>query len=298
MKKIFVLFLLFFAVTSAVSAQSLFPILSTPTPEPSDLAPSYSGFANVEPDQETDYGADGKLLTYNGVSEENYLKFGEYLASFGFEVTETNTNGRAAEMMLNNGQFNIGVSYNADDEILLMVLESGVDYEKMDYFPGYKRVTLSDTIDIAKWGTIQFQEFALNTRLEKARFSQFTWIKFQFYNRSDHYIGFCERYCTYRGYDYCYSYGSINNIGSISLHYINSDNKYVYELYDWGRYPFDYDHYNIEPLEKKDLYADWNTNEGLRTSTDGTLAITFDFETGDKYVLMLRENGVKIGDWE
>ena len=28
-----------------------------------------------------------------------------------------------------------------------------------------------------------------------------------------------------------------------------------------------------------------------------TLAITFDFVTGDKYVLFLREYGVKIGEW-
>ena len=100
MKKFFIILVLLLAVTSAVSAQSLFPLLSTPTPEPGDLAPSYSGFANVEPNKEEAYGEDGTLLTYQGVTEENYNKFGAYLEQFGFEATASNVNGRAVEMML------------------------------------------------------------------------------------------------------------------------------------------------------------------------------------------------------
>lgn len=291
MKKIIILLFLLLTVTSAVSAQSLFPMLSTPTPEPSELAPSYSGYSDVEPDEEKDYGADGTVVSYFHVTEKEYLAFGDYLAALGFEAVTTNVNGRTAELILNDGKFNIGISYNADDEILLVIYEDGVDYQKADIFPGYKRITFSDTLSIPNWAEIRFRDFQVNKPRQIVISDTETWIMFSFYNKSGSAVDFNSRY--QRNGVIC------NDIARMILHYINDEGHYTFAMDDFA--PSDYDYLDnkvvtIQPMINKDLVVGFGHDAApvLQNSTDGMLAVTFDFVTGDKYVLILRENGIDI----
>ena len=48
----------------------------------------------------------------------------------------------------------------------------------------------------------------------------------------------------------------------------------------------------VPSLEEEILYSIFDIPSGVRTSTDGTLYATIDFATGDKYIMMLREDGV------
>ena len=305
MRKAVIFLFLLLSITAVASGQSLFPMLSS-SEESSESskpesAPSFSAFANVEPNEVRDFGSDGKALVYNWVSEDQYMQFGEYLAGFGFEVTESNVNGRVAELMLSNEQFNIGVSYNGNDEVLYVIYEEGVDYQKMDYFVGYKRVKYSDVINIKDWGSIRINKFVLNEPIQIANEELPTWMIFEVTNSTNQEIRFKSH--KFENHQIVV----VNDIGEITLHYIKNRQQIMFPMQIYEPYYINYVDDSVDVfLEKFDSYSvlPFSTQEfivGFRklppdvcNSTDGTFAVTFDFITGDKYVIFLREDGVDL----
>jgi len=317
MKKLFVLFLLLFAVTSVVSAQSLFPALSTPTPEPSDLAPSYSGFANVEPDKKQDLGEQGQVLTYYNVEEENYIKFGDYLAGLGFEAIQTNVNGRTAEMILDNGKFNIGISYNANNMTLLNIYEKDTDYEKKDYFKQYERASIGDMLIIDS-GSVKIKEIKIYDGYLWAynRYLTNWWWNLEDYQILGTYVLF--DYSNWKSsivnfYSTKYSISGKNDLGTFTLKFITeTGNEYSYDMDLFGKIKNinnedcllygelvgknseDSARWRLDPVSSYSLAAGFTKVPiDVKTAPKSSLALIID----NQYAIVLREHGKKIGKW-
>ena len=91
----------------------------------------------------------------------------------------------------------------------------------------------------------------------------------------------------------------------LTLVYRNDDAEYEYESRDssaydpvsqsWIKETRNYSsRYSIEPLNGTDGIAAFTLPESLRASGDGTIAIRLEFVTGEKYVLIARENGKNL----
>lgn len=320
-------------LTINATADTLFPSLSASIDEETELAPSYSGFANVNPDEVSPYGDGGQVLTYNGVKENQYLEFGEYLASHGFSAAASNVEGRVVEMQLSNGKYNIGFKYDANSEIMKTIYEKGVDYEKRNLYPEYQEVALNQSFDIDDFGTLRIVQFGFGSYIAKDHITSLlntnqaqmnTRILLEFKNKAIE--------------DFFFRSGRIfdessapavykNNMMNIRLdywpensnkcifadlqapacfgEYISSEDIVWTDFKDWianNRY-FNYDFGNTTYGETKTLGVMWNLKGYILDSKDGTLAIRIIPESkylpsGIKgYVLYLRKDGQKIGNW-
>ncbi len=158
------LFVLALAIPTAYA--DLFPDLSsTPAPQAAaPLAPSYGAMANVDPDEVIPYAAGGQVVLYRGVDLDGYAAFGEYLESMDFEVTasEVDQEKGIVQMMLANGEFNLGMVYDAGTQEMRLIYDEGVDFAKANKYPGYTPIYLGDQIEIAGIGRFRFTKFDLN----------------------------------------------------------------------------------------------------------------------------------------
>ena len=309
------------------TAESLFPSLSTPEPTSvaGGKAPSYGGMANVDPDDVQPYAEGGQVVTYENVDEQGYQDFGVYLNELGYEVVAQNVQGRTAEMKLSDGKLNIGMVYYGEEQKMLLIYEKDVEFEKRDLFAGYTRFNWGDTISLKKFANVSIDQFALEGTLKIEN----AWMdRIGYGSAGEHYI--CKTFLFfslenltaesiqfYSGSNTRYLFGlsnemenkTHNGVGIIKLHYINENGEYIYPMdsygYEWNRYEAiltddhamgDNRHY-VPSMEKRCLGLNFDVPSNVRNATDGTLAITFDFVTGDKYVLILREDGKKVGEW-
>ncbi len=318
MKKLFLILIsLMLAFTSAACADTLFPSLAPAVQDPpADAAPSYGKYANVAPDSEEPYAEGGTVVTYSGVSENAYEDFGNYLSEFGFELLDSNVDGRTVEMIVANGRFSIGVAYNADTRELKTIYEEGVEYEKMDYFQGYTRIALGDTVRVKGLGEFTVSEFHLNN---------YSLRRAQHYYKG-HVLGELDRTSVALVFDYLnttndtkyykgdavkssYGYyfhgsGDRNDLADITLYYINDNGVYAFESVCYGYLKEqllidDEEIDSIPKMESSVRCASFEVPESVLNAGDGMLAVGMEFhDSGEKAVLILRENGIKIGDWE
>jgi len=305
------------------TAESLFPSLSTPEPAAvtGEKAPSYGGMANVDPDDVQSYAEGGQVVTYENVDEQGYQNFGVYLNKLGYEVVAQNVRGRTAEMKLSDGKFNIGMVYDGEAQKMQLIYEEGVEYEKRDvlkaYFPDATTVELGEEIEIRGLGKYSFTKYNMGgeiiaTYLQgggyviEYTYSSNTWIELDFYNTK-------TETCTF-----CYPY---NAPISLELVYINDENTYSFEVNsrvaNKGRYNESIwyamgavsreDVQNktigrltkIPSMEEEHLAVAFDLPNGVINSVDGYLAlcITCNTDEQEKYILILREDGKKIGEW-
>ena len=289
MKKLAAILIFTVMLVNNAFGGSLFPSLMDPEPLTApDKAPSYSGYAGVFPDDTMPYAEGGEVLVYNNVEEEKFYDFGDYLKQFGFEVSASNVIDTTIEVMLDNGTFNLGVTYNVDTRTLKLIYDEGVEWEEPEAFPGYKRVEMGDEIEVKGMGTIQLNSFTFSHnftfQFQPSNNIDMTILSFSFYNKATTPL-------------------RINQVlGTVKLVYINKDNRYEIDAKQIGiLYASRIEgSENIGSLTRKSCAVEFAPPQGLKEATDGTLAITMEInnDTADKYVLFLRENGKKNGEWE
>jgi len=321
MKKLIAVLIAAFILNVLPARADLFPSLKPDVQQDNTpLAPSYGGMANVDPDETTTDDEGRQKVIYRNVDMNGYTAFGDYLEAQSFEVLESDVDQQSGvvRLSLGNGSFNIDMVYDSGKQEMCLIYERGVSYEIADPFKGYTRIGLNEKVSIQGLGDFRFDSFALNEAItycnnfflyelngkwqeeyhtkEKAN----TWLVFDFYNTST----------TDKEY-----YRDHNDLLDMELVYINLDNTYSYREKAYGTYweniisvpvisiaqPWhivkDWMYFSpktAKPLEYVNNGVVFDLPEGIRYSTDGTLAIKMIFNSGDQYVLILRENGVKL----
>lgn len=289
---------------------SLHPSQPTPAPQPEE-APSYSAFANVDYDDAQPYGESGQTVySYENVTEESYMSFGNYLEERGFQTTAAEVNGATVQMMITDGHFNIGVVYYGDQQKLLVIYESGVAPAEKELFPGYTKLGLNEEIVIKNLGKFTFTEFRLNgPKVTAATYRDYKGrLEFEY----DRYTSLMFTYFNIKTTETRYWSGyslseKANDLLTVKIVYINEYNKYTYDQESYGRCLNDVVYYRNEigsyvstsakatdPLTTLKAGVVFDLPQAVRTATDGTLALLLDFNTGEKYYIPIREDGVAV----
>ena len=306
-----------------------------PTPVPAtvyvkEYAPSYGGMANVDPKNVQPYAEGGQAVTYENVDEQGYADFGDYLFNLGYKfVNDPIVEGRIVKGRLSDGKYNIGMIYDADEETMILIYEEGVDFKKKDEFAvaGYTRIKLGDEIKIDNFGTYKFQEYYFNKSIATRYTKSNQWI-----TGGKKQVQSEECYLVSNSYLHFYYYDTSQNKTASwlidgTLIYINENGTYKYpinrttyssyeETYTMGTKTYDmfaeargalvlgttYTYADsvggyVEPLYGKDGMIGFSLPLDLINAKDGTLAIVLKIQGKEDYVLVLRENGQKIGDW-
>jgi len=295
---------------SASASDSLFNLLpSEPTPKPasqSSVAPSYGDFAGVVVDDETVNNKGDTVVTYQNVSARQMEDFGAALKKESYSVVEQGEQGNTVAYKLSNDVFTFTLFYDKANQNLQVVYPKGTVFAQ-SVFPGYTKVKLGETFKIKGLGEFTFHSFTpcenikdyghsykgkLNTTKMVSSFSGYL-IEFTYYNVSKEAKDFWtvgdERNHVY------------SEIFKSTLSYDNDDDLYQFEPEHAGYFNGEYLRcdpgagYNCIPsLESAERAISFNPPTGVKNATDGTLGMTMDFPNGEKYVLMLRENGVNL----
>ena len=320
---------LFLSLTvSGACAGSIFPVLTpvptaapTAAPAASVLAPSYGMMANVKADDVSMNTQGDTVVTYRNVPADGFNSFGEYLGGRGFAVTGTETQDGQTAYALSDGRTAFVLFYQAAEQVMTLVYPRGTDYEQ-PRFPGYRTISFDEEIQVPGLGRFAFVDFYLNNKAAMAGMVDKIGNEMYYYDISgkEIYMGDkTETIYTFLGFtafnttnrDLQFS-ANKNELLTMTLHYVNSDGEYSYEQYTPANYisrinmflngykaNYDFVSYAAWPLESMTdgyLYSIFKLPSGVRNSTDGTMYVTIEFATGDRYVIVLRENGVDCYD--
>ncbi|MBR6706842.1 MAG: hypothetical protein IKI84_09210 [Clostridia bacterium] len=316
--------ILLFLVFSGASADSIFPVLTpiptaAPTAAPAApvLAPSYGMMANVEADEVTENTQGGTVVTYRNVSTDGFNTFGEYLGGRGFSVTDTETRDGLTAYALSDGRTSFVLFYDAYGQVMTLVYPQGTAYEQ-PRFPGYQTLSIGEEIQVTGLGRFTFVDFHLNEKIAMAGMIDRIFGETDYYDINGDlivlgnktkpvytYFGFKAFNTTDRDLQFC---ANKNEVMTMTLHYVNADGKYSYEQSTPARYSsknkmfvngykksLDSITYMSRPLPSMTddyLYSIFEVPSGVRDSTDGTMYVAIEFATGDRVVIVLRENGV------
>ncbi|MCR5336424.1 MAG: hypothetical protein K6E42_07730, partial [Synergistes sp.] len=126
----------------------------------------------------------------------------------------------------------------------------------------------------------------------------YTFLGIKFFNTTAKDLAFCD---------------SDNDILTTRLYYVHDEyGTFSYDQFTQGAYnpntgvftngysaKYDgsyYMSYPVESLTDGYKYVFYNLPEGVRTSGEGTIFVTIDFSTGEKYVMPLRVDGTDLFD--
>ena len=300
-------------------AESIFaPLPEEKTPAAQLTAPSYGKLANVEPDSVEENAEGGRIVTYNNVDTAGYNQFGVYLGSLGFSVADQEQRDNQIAYAVTNGQVSFVMIYDQAARTMQTIYPKGTDYE-VSLFPGYTQVKPNDEITVSGLGSFVFGQLVLdgdghvcgsaavyekggkvsyyNEKGNSYHRGVKSWMEFSFYN-----IANTEKTFSQMG----------NDLFTAELVFLNQDNQYAFEMKEFGRFltgkniistapshsPSTYDiieNRPCKPLDSLNGAVAFDLPDGLRTSAEGTIAVKLNFRTGEKYILMFRENGSSQG---
>ncbi len=318
--------LLLSLIVSGACAGSILPVMTpVPTAAPTAApaapvcAPSYGMMANVEADEVTINARGGTVVTYRNVPADGFNAFGEYLGERKFAVTGTETQDGQTAYALSDGRTAFVLFYDVAGQVMTLVYPEGTEYEQ-PRFPGYQTISLGEEIQVPGLGRFTFVDFHLNFETKMAGMvDQIGREKYYFdVNGKEIYGGNqTTKVYTYFGFkafnttpgdlQFC---ANKNEVLTMTLHYVNGDGKYSYEQSTPARYNSKIDMFvngykesydfisclswPLPSMTNNHLYSIFDTPSGVRNSADGTMYVTIEFTTGDRYVIVLRENGVDL----
>lgn len=276
------------------------------------LAPSYGAMANVSPDQVEPNAEGGTIVTYLNVSAAGINQFGTYLGTRGFSVSRQEEKEGRTAFAVSDGQVEFVTIYDPESKILQLIYPRGTDYEE-PRFPGYTQIGFNEEISVPGLGRFTFHDFVLDDKgrseiyylaedwQKRSRNVIHSWLSFTFHNTSTNHV-----YFGYVGSNNQYR----NDLLYATLVYQNADGTYEHSVASYGRfdsagkriakmYPTDgrgivFSNESCRPLGSMEYAVSFSLADGLRSSSDGTIAIKLLFATGEKYVLVARENGVDL----
>lgn len=316
--------LLLTLTASGALAESIFGTFQDEPEAELLLAPSYGGMANVEPDLVEESAEGGAIVTYLNVNAGGVNSFGEYLGKLGFSVTRQEEQAGKAAFAVTDGQVDFVMIYDQAAKTMQLIYPQGTEYKKAQ-FPGYTRIEMMNPLVIPGLGNFVFEGFFLNQRIVycnnfflhetssrwedtyHSKDTGYTWLKFSFFNEST-----SDK--AYYGDDNPFS-KTRNDLLNMELDYLVSGQTYTYPEKAYGTYWGNivsqpvitieppgyksrgwiyYEPVVAKALESLSCGTVFELPASIRNSTDGTLAIKLDFVTGEKYVLVVRENGVDL----
>ena len=311
---------------SSAAAESIFPVMTpAPTAAPTPAAapapasaPSYGMMANVAADEVTQNAQGGTVVIYRNVSADGFNSFGVYLGQRGFSVAHTETQGEQSAYALTDGRTEFVMSYDVAQLTMTFAYPQGTEYEQ-PRFPGYLPLAYGEEIYIPNLGKFTFDDFQLNHlgymvgmgeghndyyydpdgSMTFSRTKIYTKLGFKCYNTTGGNLSFDAM---------------TNDLFVTTLYCVNEYGTYSYEQYTQCCYNSRTDkfyngyseiwrglRYMANPLPSLTdsyRYVVFAVPSGIRTSTDGTIYAAIEFTTGEKYVMMLRENGLNYYDAE
>ena len=298
MKKLLPILLILGIILSAPAApaESIFDLLEEESASPSLLAPSYGALANVDPDAVEKSADGGRIVTYRDVGASGVNDFGTYLGKLGFTVSRRDQQDQGIAYAVSDGKVSFVMIYNQAERTMRLIYPQGTDYAKA-LFPGFTRIEFNEEISVPGLGRFTFRDLVLNDAAapEASVVGSSSWLPFSFFNTS-------TSNQTWEQASY-HSYFSM--FRRLTLVYRNDDADYEYvsrdsSAYDpvsqsWSEESRSHSSkWYIEPLNGTDGIAAFTLPESLRASVDGTIAIRLEFVTGEKYVLIARENGKSL----
>lgn len=313
MKKMLIIIVTMALALCPAASADLFPSLNEMTNAVSEAAPSYGGMAGVDASSVTPYAEGGLVVRYDSVDNDGYTRFGEHLEGFGFEAEamEMDDSGRKVQMKLTNGVYNIGMVYDADTQVLQLIYEDNVDFEKPDLFSGYTACRPESELSIPGVGTLIFHDLIIHGEGIMCGFIEdFHDGKGLHYYDSkgngwheaiDCWLTFSLRNTTANTLIYS---EDENDLFHATLVYINTDGHYTFDEIGHGRYYAD-GHYlctATNPMDNEYQYCDnppcepltnleggvaFDLPENVEFTSQETLGILLGFTNGERYVLML-----------
>ena len=313
MKNLLIAIMMLALMLSPAASADLFPSLNGTNSAVSEAAPSYGGMAGVDASSVTPYAEGGVVVRYDSVDNEGYKRFDQYLEGFGFEVEamEKDDSGRKVQMKLTNGTYNIGMVYDADTQVLQLIYEENVDYEKPDLFSGYTTCRSESEFSVPGVGTMTFHDLVTNTSAimcgyvedyhDGKGFHTYDAQGNGGYETINCYLTFSLRNTTANTLNYS---EAENDLFQATLVYINTEGHYTFDEIGHGRYYPD-DHMlctAANPIDSEYRYCDdppcesladleggvaFGLPESIEISSQDTVVILLDFVNGERYVLML-----------
>lgn len=316
MKKRFLALIIAMLMLAAVpaSATSLFTLPDT-SANTSLTAISYGVRLNTVPVSETTL-SDGSLQQiYSGVTDESFTTFGIALSENGYTLGEQNNVDNIIAATVINGQITFSVAFDRSAGTLTVVYPTGVTPEITNAFEGYVELKFGDKVRIKdpetgeNWGDVVINQFFQNKEYTAAW--KYSTGAYNTDNKLQMYL--------LGSFDSVFANTlKANVLFEATLHYINSDNHYTYPLHknlhdennelpnDIGivltedsacfmlsggsTYHPKWYAPSIQSMEITQIAAGFsNVPDRVRTSTDGIMAITFEFAGVDTpYVLYIR----------
>ena len=324
--RLMALLLMLSLMVGGASAESIFPMLTpaptaeaAPAPAPAAAsAPSYGMMANVAADEVTQNAQGGTVVTYRNVSADGFNSFGAYLGQRSFSVVSTETQGEQTAYALTDGLTEFVMFYDVAQQTMVFVYPQGTEYEQ-PMFPGYQPLAYGEEVYIPNLGKFTFEDFQLDHQGYLVGMGE--GHNDYYYDADGSMIFTRTKFYTRFGFK-CYNTTSgnlrfdakANDLFVMTLHCMNEYGTYSYEQYTQcgynGRRDMFYNGYSavwsglrymanpLPSLSDSYRYVVFDVPSGIRTSTDGTIYATIEFTTGEKYVIMLRENGVNYYDTE
>lgn len=236
---------------------------------------SFGVTVRKEPAAETTLEDDRIQQRYVGVTDNDYRAFGVRLGNEGFAIAAQDNQDNVLTVTVTNGELSIELRYDRNIGELTAVYPAGTTFESklFDPFENYIRIGLGDEINMPGSGRLAFNAFVLHE--EGKPFSR---IRFELYNTATSSI---------------HARDLLQEMAP-TLFYINQDGTYQFDFTSFGMNDTGGVWGDVKSLTKENIgfFTD-EIPEGLRDSTDGTIAVTFTLG-GQNYVLYYRENGVDL----
>ena len=301
------LILVLLTAVSGSLAESIFaPIPEEETQEIQLTAPSYGKMANAAPDLVEQNTEGGTIVTYNHVDASGYNDFGAYLGGRGFTVTGQEEQGSRIAYALSDGRVSFVMIYDRESRTMQLVYPKGTGYEE-SLFPGYTRIEPGREITVPGLGVFVFREFRLNTKIHRAsRFGKYFGDILSFGKEKTVNCILAFSYYNSSAEDKNYFYEP-NDLFETTLVYQSGKTEYTFAEDSHGRYREDLgiyatglrktdkylvlDNIQIGPLQTAEYAIGFDLPETVCSSVGGTIALKLEFKTGEKYVLVFREDG-------
>ena len=328
--RIFLFAVILIAIASAVAfgnAESIFPPLTpvaTPQPayEPEVLiAPSYGAMANTAPDSVAENTQGGTIVTYGSVTADDFNRFGSYLGEKNFSVIDQEEKDGQLAYVISDGSVEFVLIYDPSGCALHLIYPQGMKYEEC-FFPGYTPLEYGSEVYIPNLGKFTFIDFELNKEDYLAGMAENYYGSWFYYDENGTFIGdkktAAKKVYSFLGFEFYNTtakdlafYEGKNEILTATLYYVHDEyGTFSYEQFTQGcysskpdlfmnGYSLNYDgtyymSYPAKSLTSSYKYVFFDLPEGIRKGSEGTLFVTIDFITGEKYVMPLHVNGEDV----
>lgn len=308
MKKLIAVILALAAVFSVTAnAGSFFPVIEAEN-EYKGFALDYGMVFEVAPDLTEDQEDGSCILYFAGVEEYAYMAYGEALQEDGYTVTGTESlEDRIqidVEKVTEEENVAFTIVYLFNDKVLAHIIPEGLSAASMDVmsqFAEYTEVKMNQWFKLPGIGKMRFTDFELNKSMNITYYYTSTGFGYSLPDgpldsKADTYIlGEFDNTTSGTVYNY--------QLPVVRIHYINEDDEFIFDSKVKGAYTGSKIYNSRKTTDLFDIigaptypslqvseigYAYTEIPDRVRTSTDGAIVITVEYE-GENFVMYIRK---------